>query len=53
MACEKMGVAPGNAYAIEDSHNGIRAAYLVGMMPIMVPDLLEATEEMKEKALPC
>lgn len=51
MACEKMGVAPGNAYAIEDSHNGIRAAYLAGMMPIMVPDLLEATEEMKEKSI--
>lgn len=51
MACEKMGAAPGNAYAIEDSHNGIRAAYLAGMMPIMVPDLLEATEEMKEKSI--
>lgn len=51
MACEKMKVAPEKAYAIEDSHNGIRAAYLAGMMPIMVPDLLEVTEEMKEKSI--
>lgn len=51
MACEKMGVSPGNAYAVEDSHNGIRAAYSAGMMPIMVPDLLPATEEMYEKSI--
>ena len=35
---------------IEDSHNGIRAAYAAGMHPIMVPDLMEVTEEMKELA---
>lgn len=51
MACEKMGVSPKNAYAVEDSHNGIRAAYTAGMMPIMVPDLLPATEEMYEKSI--
>ena len=32
---------------IEDSHNGIRAAYAAGMHPIMVPDLMDVTEEMK------
>lgn len=51
MACEKMGVSPKDAYAVEDSHNGIRAAYSAGMMPIMVPDLLPATEEMHEKSI--
>lgn len=51
MACEKMGVSPKNAYAVEDSYNGIRAAYTAGMMPIMVPDLLPATEEMYEKSI--
>ena len=51
MACEKMGVAPGDAYAIEDSHNGIRSAYTAGMSPIMVPDMLEATEEMRQKSI--
>jgi HAD superfamily hydrolase (TIGR01509 family) len=51
MACEKMGISPENAYAVEDSYNGIRAAYSAGMMPIMVPDLLPATEEMREKSI--
>lgn len=51
MACEKMGVAPKDAYAIEDSHNGIRSAYAAGMSPIMVPDMLEATEEMRQKSI--
>lgn len=51
MACEKMGVAPGDAYAIEDSYNGIRSAYTAGMSPIMVPDMLEATEEMRLKSV--
>lgn len=51
MACEEMGVAPGDAYAIEDSYNGIRSAYAAGMSPIMVPDILEATEEMRQKSI--
>ena len=40
-----------DAYAIEDSYNGIRAAYRAGMMPIMVPDLAEPTEEMRQLAV--
>lgn len=51
MACGKMGVRPENAYAVEDSYNGIRSSYSAGMMPIMVPDLLEPTEEMHEKSV--
>ena len=51
MACDKMKIAPEYVYAIEDSHNGIRAAYSAGMKPIMVPDLLPVTEEMKEKSI--
>ena len=47
MTCERMGVLPGNTYAIEDSYNGIRAAHSAGMHPIMVPDLTPATEEMR------
>lgn len=35
---------------IEDSYNGIRAAHAAGMRPVMVPDLLPPTEEMREKA---
>lgn len=50
IACEKLGVAPEDAYAIEDSPNGIRSAYSAGMKAIMVPDLIEPTAEMEEKA---
>lgn len=47
-ACESLGVAPENAFAIEDSHNGIRAAYRAGMKPVMVPDLAEPIEEIEK-----
>lgn len=48
MTCERMGVLPENTYAIEDSYNGIRSAHSAGMHPIMVPDLMPATEEMRD-----
>ena len=51
MTCEKMGIKPQDAYALEDSHNGIRSAYRAGMSPIMVPDMLPATDEMREKSI--
>lgn len=51
MACERLGVLPERAYAIEDSYNGIRSAYSAGMKPIMVPDLLPPTEEMRKKSV--
>ena len=47
-ACEEIGVAPGRAFAVEDSHNGIRAAYRGRLRPIMVPDLMPANGEMRE-----
>ena len=37
-------------FVIEDSHNGIRAADAAGMKPVMVPDQLPPTQEMREKA---
>lgn len=49
-ACELLDVLPANALAIEDSYNGIRAAYAGGLRPIMVPDLAEPTVEMEELA---
>lgn len=51
MTCEKLGVQPKCTYAIEDSYNGIRSAYSAGMKPIMVPDMLPPTEEMREKSV--
>ena len=47
-ACECLGLAPQVCYGIEDSHNGIRACAAAGLHTIMVPDVLEATEEMRE-----
>lgn len=43
--CEKLGTEPKHTIAIEDSQNGIRSAFGAGMMPIMVPDLIEPTDE--------
>ena len=46
-AAEVLGVAPDFCLALEDSHNGVRAAHAAGMMTIMVPDLLEPTAEIE------
>lgn len=46
-ACEDLGVAPEESYAIEDSYNGIRAAAAGHLRPLMVPDLMPPTEEMQ------
>lgn len=47
-ACEELGVEPEEAFAIEDSYNGIRAAAAGKLRPLMVPDLMPPTEEMQE-----
>jgi HAD superfamily hydrolase (TIGR01509 family) len=46
-AAEVLKRPPAGCLVLEDSHNGIRAAHAAGMSAIMVPDLLEATEEMR------
>ncbi len=50
-AAAALGIAPADCLALEDSHNGIRSAHAAGMMAVMVPDLLEATDEMREKTV--
>lgn len=49
-ACNELGVRPCDAYAIEDSYNGVRSAQSAGLKCIMVPDLVPATDEMRELA---
>lgn len=46
-AAARLGVDPADCLALEDSHNGIRAASAAGMMAIMVPDLLDPTQEIE------
>lgn len=46
-ACEELGVEPAESFAIEDSYNGIRAAAAGHLRPLMVPDLMPPTDEMK------
>jgi HAD superfamily hydrolase (TIGR01509 family) len=47
-AAADLGAAPDRCLVLEDSHNGVRAAHAAGCVPIMVPDLLLATDEMRE-----
>ena len=46
-AAERLGVEPQLCLALEDSHNGVRSASSAGMITVMVPDLLEPTEEIR------
>ncbi|MCI8787760.1 MAG: HAD family phosphatase [Lachnospiraceae bacterium] len=47
LACSRLGVEPEQAYAIEDSPNGVRSAHAAGMWTIMVPDMIAPDEEMR------
>ena len=49
-AAQRLGADPQDCYIIEDSYNGIRAAHAAGAHPIMVPDILQPDEEIREKA---
>jgi HAD superfamily hydrolase (TIGR01509 family) len=46
-AAETLKARPANCLALEDSHNGVRAAAAAGMATIMIPDLLLPTAEME------
>jgi len=46
-AAERLKVDPRDCLALEDSLNGVRSAASAGMMTVMVPDLLQPTEEIR------
>jgi beta-phosphoglucomutase-like phosphatase (HAD superfamily) len=46
-AAALLGVNASQCLALEDSHHGVRAAHAAGIATIMVPDLLEATPEIR------
>jgi HAD superfamily hydrolase (TIGR01509 family) len=47
LAAQRLGVLPHLCLALEDSPNGIRSASDAGMMTVMVPDLIEPTDEIR------
>lgn len=50
LAAERLGVEPARCLALEDSYNGVRSAAAAGAVTVMVPDLLEPSEEMRRLA---
>ena len=47
LAAEKISCKPGDCYVFEDSENGIKAGYAAGCRTVMVPDLMEASPEIR------
>lgn len=45
LACEKLGIPVSECMALEDSLNGIRSASDAGLVPVMIPDLIQPDEE--------
>jgi HAD superfamily hydrolase (TIGR01509 family) len=46
-AAERLGVEPRLCLALEDSHIGVRSAAAAGTMTVMVPDLMQPTEDIR------
>lgn len=46
-AAEKLGLKPSECMALEDSFNGIKSAYFAGMKTVMIPDMIEPTDEIR------
>lgn len=49
-ACQEIGVLPENALALEDAPSGIRSATSAGMRAIIIPDLVEPSEDILNMA---
>ena len=49
LAAEKLGVPPSECLVFEDSPNGIRAASNAGMIPILVPDIMPITDDIRQQ----
>lgn len=47
-ACRELEIAPEEAYAVEDSPNGVRSAYAAGCRVIMIPDQTQPDAELKK-----
>ncbi len=47
IACRSLSLPPENCAAIEDSPNGIKSAFAADLRPVMIPDLVEPTDEIR------
>jgi len=47
-ACTAIGVEPEFALALEDAPSGIKSAYSAGLRVIMIPDMVQPTEEIRQ-----
>ena len=50
-AVAALGLAAAHCVVLEDSHNGIRAAHAARTMPVMVPDIVLPTDEIRAKCV--
>jgi HAD superfamily hydrolase (TIGR01509 family) len=50
-AARRLGIPPENCIAFEDSSPGLTAAHAAGTMAIMVPDILQPSDEIRAKCL--
>lgn len=46
-AARHLGLKPADCLAIEDSHSGVKAAHAAGMQTVMVPDLVQPSDEVR------
>ena len=47
LAAQRLSIDPAACLAIEDSHAGVRAAHGAGMQTVMVPDLLQPSDDIR------
>ena len=52
-ACRQLGIDPKEAYAVEDSPNGVLSAAAAGLKVIMVPDQTRPDEALYQKLYAC
>ena len=47
LAARQLGLPPANCIVVEDAFTGIRGAHAAGTMPVLVPDILTPTQEIR------
>lgn len=50
LACERLGIDPSDAWAVEDSPTGFVSAVTAGVFTILIPDTIEVSQELRSQA---